>query len=549
MNSQAFCSNLQTFLKNTASLTDNLEMMHFFHRAVIASRIGNETNTLHLSLKPEWHTAHLARMDMEARLILQTQQSGVYPGLLNNTAEFEEEIKKLVATSPGQAEAIIKLLILSNLRLAQWTSIVAPVLEDGLSQVEEVYNHCTEEVKEEMNSRVRLLTSKVDRLDKLLKSIQSLGKTQLTAGKASMGEKDTKKLEKELEKLRVKVIALEKQNGYLVSREKEIEGKLKDFKEKGEKKKKKTSSAESEPKEIKKLKPKEGLMIFDSPAPAYLASKAEGGKTSSQSLSVKQEKLDKLESTLLEYTQLLSTSLFCVNKIPEVFFEEKTYIQTLELIIESLPKIEKRKLLLNDKSEWLRCMLELGVRLIDNHKRVKFSAEQELVGVYEVLPLHFTPKTTYWMNVVKTKGNEILHEENTGFGKLVPNDAITRKINELLTIFVNYLRSKIAETNEKLAQYKTPTPDPSQPFVFNGPNQGLEIRNQVKKIRTLIISKAMLCKTMIACYLFSDRCSNIGEDRKIYFKEEIEELLGEKQWQDFPSVGSDIRKWFESFSF
>ena len=177
------------------------------------------------------------------------------------------------------------------------------------------------------------------------------------------------------------MIALEKQNAYLVTKEKELEGKLREFVTKGkggEKKKivKKSSLSVSQDTK-KKPKDKDGqklneVMIFDSPMPSSSKGETANIKTPVSNIVSKQEKLDKLETSLMEYTQLLSSVICSLDHIPEYLFEEKTYVSTLEMIVETLPKIEKRKILLSDKSEWLRGLLEIGIKLIDNQAFIFF---------------------------------------------------------------------------------------------------------------------------------------------------------------------------------
>lgn len=555
-----FTVGLKAFFNKCHSLADKAESMNLFQKAAV-QRLSNESSastTLNLSMKPEWSTAHLSKMDMETRLLLQCQQKNLCPGLPVSGADLDQQLASIL-NDKESSTAIMKAMLLSNLRLAQWIEVVLPLVDDKFNDLDQLYTELSDSLKDQVNSRVRLLTTKIEKTDKLLKSLKESPKTALASlgqfGKAGGEKVDIKnsKSEKDVEKLKVKVIALEKQNAYLVTKEKELEGKLREFVTKGkggEKKKivKKSSLSVSQDTK-KKPKDKDGqklneVMIFDSPMPSSSKGETANIKTPVSNIVSKQEKLDKLETSLMEYTQLLSSVICSLDHIPEYLFEEKTYVSTLEMIVETLPKIEKRKILLSDKSEWLRGLLEIGIKLIDNQALVKFSPEQELVGAVDSLPLSFTPKTTYWMNVVKSKNQDIAMEVNSGFGKLVPNDAVTRKINELLTGYLNFLRSKIAEINEKLEQFKAPVADANQPYAFTGQNQGLEIRQNIKKIRSFLSQKALMTKAMVSCYLFIERAANISNEQQIYFTEEIADLLSDRYWRDAPLLGQNIRSWY-----
>lgn len=558
-----FAAGLHTFMSKCCSMAERGESMSFFQQAAIQglSNEGSASQTLNLSLKPEWSTAHLGKMDMEARLLLQCQQGALWPGLPTTRTDLDQKVAEILEEKEV-AGSLIKSLLLANLRFAQWAEVVLPLVDTKFNGIQAMYNNLADSLKDQVNSRVRILTTKLDKAEKLLKAIKDSPKglsISGSPGKPGLEKQDSKmsKQDKDIEKLKVKVIALEKQNAYLVTKEKEIEIKLKDIaiKGKGADKKKTKKTSESVSQDTKK-KPKDKdkepakvseVMVFDSPMPS--SAKGEGGaKLTGSNIVSKQEKLDKLETSLMDYTQLLSSAVCSLDSIPDCFFDEKVYVATLEMIVETLPKIEKRKILLTDKSEWLRGLLEIGIKLIDNQFRVRYSPDQELVGATDALPLHFTPKTTYWINVTKPKNNDMLMEVNSGFGKLVPNDAVTRKVNELLTGYLNHMRTKISETNEKLSQYRTPVTEQNQPYAFTTQNQGLEIRQSIKKIRSLLTQRVLLTKAMISCYLFIERAANISNEQMIYFSEEIEELAADRSWKDAPLLGLDIRNWYTNLN-
>ena len=110
---------------------------------------------------------------------------------------------------------------------------------------------------------------------------------------------------------------------------------------------------------------------------------------------------------------MLSSCIVSQPLLPQAFTDYNNYTSCLSLIIEALPKIDKRKDLLAERSGWIRHMLELGIRLIDSRKKIRFSEEQELVGSPDSLPIKLIPKTTFWSKIVDLKPN-LLTELNDG---------------------------------------------------------------------------------------------------------------------------------------
>ena len=72
---------------------------------------------------------------------------------------------------------------------------------------------------------------------------------------------------------------------------------------------------------------------------------------------------------------MLSSCILHQPLLPQALSDYNNYTSCLALIVEALPKIEKRKDLLADRSGWVRYMLELGIRLIDIRKKIRFSEE------------------------------------------------------------------------------------------------------------------------------------------------------------------------------
>lgn len=542
---------MQNLLTVCHNLAESLESQPFYQRLANSSSSPPSPSS-NFSLKSDWTNSHLANLDMETRLTLQTYLSSVFPTLTPLPPTLDKDLLKLLQGPQDLTLALLKGLILSTLRLYQSTSILSQYLGKGLGRIDQAYDESMHRIREECNNRIKILGVKIDKVEKVAKGVKELaGGIVASPGskgaKGEKGEKGTTKsgLEKEVERLKVRIVALEKQNSFLVGREKDLETKLKESPkvEKKEKKREKEGkgSKEKDVPESPAKSSKSVLLVMDPPVstPTDQTDKKKGKKV----VVSKQEKQDRFETTLMDICSLLSSAMVS-GPLPSQLFLAPVYSNFMEAIVEVLPKADKKKDVLADKSGWFKGLLEIAVRMIDHKHRVKWSEEQELICIPDPLPIKFNPKSTFWIRILDPKNLDMVPEAMEPMSKFIVQEQVTKKLLELTNSFANYFRIKIAECSDKLLSMKIPSPDLSQPFTGTPVAKGTEIKLTLKKLKETIQQKAILSKSLICCYLFIERLAVLASEQKIYLEEEIEEIINEKYWRDVPLAGQEVKSWY-----
>ena len=536
-----FLKGLDNFLGAAYEHSEALENMRLYQKLLLSHQDPASSMHLNVSLKKDWYNKHLEKFDLELRGIVQQAMKKKVGPLMVPAEELDQEIAWTLKHQPAVLCGLFKDLLFLAMRNAQWTEVMSEYLSKGLETCLEIFSEIESNLKTEFNNKIKNQQAKILALEKLLKSLKDTPISQKTAPKSS-------KADKELEKLKVKLISLENQNSYLVAREKALETKLKDgsgaakekepaSKEPAKKKKEKTTSLESS----SKSKNSQLLMVFDAPEPGLQSKKISGVKKVKKIS--KQERMDRFETSIMDYCTVLSAAVLSEPELPSGLFESGVFEGLLELVIEIVPKINSKKELLVDRSGFMKGILEVAVRLIDGKKRVRFSEEQMLVCVPDVLPLNFNPKTSFWIKALDPKSHVLEAEKdpNKPVPKFVVQDPVTRQLQSYLTGFVNYLRMKLSELSEKAANLRSKD-DHLQPS--SAPIKALEIRQSLRKLLELINQRSLLTKTLLLCYLFIERVAFISGEQHTYYREEAEELLAERHWKDLPALGKEISLWY-----
>lgn len=536
-----FLKSLDTFLGAAYEHSEALENLKLYQKLLLSQQDPATSMHLSVSLKKDWYNKHLDKFDLEVRGIVQQAMKKKMGALMVPAEELDQEIAWTLKHQPAVLCGLFKDLLFLSMRNAQWTEVIAQYLTKGLETCLEIFNEIENNLKTEFNNKIKNQQTKITALEKLLKSVKEAPAAIKMAPKSS-------KADKELEKLKVKLISLENQNSYLVAREKALETKLKEGvssakekdlapKETGKKKKEKTTSLESN----SKSKNSQLLMVFDAPEPGLQSKKLSGVKKIKKI--TKQERMDRFETSIMDYCTILSTAVLSEPDLPTGLFDSGVFEGFLELVIEIIPKINSKKELLVDRSGFMKGILELAIKVIDGKKRVRFSEEQMLVCVPDVLPLNFNPKTSFWIKVLDPKSSILEGDKdpNKPASKFVVQEQVTRQLQSYLTNFVNYLRMKLSELSEKAANLRNKD-DSLQPS--STPIKALEIKQSLRKLLEIINQRSLLTKTLLLCYIFIERVAFISGEQLTYYREEAEELLSERHWRDLPALGREITHWY-----
>lgn len=529
----SFQQGLVELLQQAENQVETIERLSLYDRLIVSNPSLMNDNTLNVSLKREWFNSHLEKFGLEEKTILQNRLKSLCPNLLVPAELLDLEVQALLKNDPETSKELIKEIVFTSIRQFQIIEILGNYLGKGLEGIQQCFDEMENNIRTEVNNKVKNLQNKVVSLEKLLKSVKESG----GKGPVGLGKSD-----KELEKLKIKLVALEKQNHFLVSRGMDLEHKLRDVPSE------KTSMGGGEMRE--KRKPwnaeesagsgkEELLMFIEAPAKDKKKSGSAGIKKPVKKVVVsKQEKNERFETNLMEYCSILSA---CINAGDRnLLYDNNVYEQLLELVVEFLPKADKKKDLLYDKSGFFKGMLELVVNLLKNRHLVRFSDEQMWVGKPDLLPINFKPKSKFWMKILDPKTTTVLNEIPLPNKppKFVVQEAVSKQLQNILISFVNFIRLKLTDLVEKTKSYK------SIEFKDNYPKQA-DIRGSIKKIRELLGARSLLTKTVILCYMFITRIAHVSLEQKVYFDEEISEMLNLKHWGDFPAISAEIQDWYK----
>ena len=572
---------LSPLIKTSTQTIKNLEGSALFTR-IVNTRLELSASGAYLGggsasqLQNSQWLQHLQNLPFEVRLRLQDNMKQVFPGLDLTGKSTEKFFAGLIANSPETLSSIAQLLISLVARFTQWAAVSGEFFSDKFSTIESVFSEQEQRLREEQANKTKVLAAKLERLDKLVKGVgvgagkggfgggEAFGAGAGVGGAKGPAAAKVSKEVKELERLKVRVVALEKQNAFLVAREKDLEYRLSvaatgvmDGPKQSEKKKKAGVSKDTKEGETGNLgkvksarssgtdKEQEGVMLFDAP---MLPSKKKAATVVKKVIVSKQEKMDRLETSLLDYTTYLSNVVLSLPTLPIQMLESSNFTGYLEMVVDLLPKVDKRKDLLADRSGWVRGILEIASRLVANRNKVKWSDEQELVGAPDALPLKISPKTTYWIKVVENKALiELMAEmKQENLGKLVVQEPVTKKLLDLMTGFTNYLRVKIAENDEKIILAKTGA-------EFAGPGSSplqktSDTKTNLKKLKEAFYTKISQTKTLLTIYIWMDCISHLPPEQTRYFQEEAQLILQDPNWQSLPLLYNELLDWYSGLS-
>ena len=552
---------IDKYIGESYNSMDGVEKMGVYERLALSLQDPSKAMHLSVSMKNDWFNKHLVKFGMETRSVLQDHLKAKCAGVLVGGEALDRELLSTVVQQPAVATGLFKDLLYLTVRYAQWVDVVSKYMNNTMEKLNNIYMDMESNMRVEMNNKLKMHQNKISTLEKLMKSIKE---TPLNDGHGSTGKSGkagtVPKLEKEVERLKVRIIALESQNAFMVSRERALETKMKENattpsetkKEKEGtkdlKKKKESKDLSSHKHSSASMDTKNSVMVFEnSDYGNNLQSKKLSAPLNKKVKKVtKLEKLDRYETALMDYCSILNIVILteCSNGLPGKLLDANVYQSFMELVIDILPKIDKRKELLADRSGFLKGILELAVRCIDAKKKVRFSEEQMMVCVPDVLPINFHAKTSFWIKVLDPKHSIVpsLADDTKEPKpcKFVVQEQVTKSLQSILTNFVNYLRLKLSELGEKAANLRSGGGE----AVSGTPTKSIEVKQSFKKLLEIIHQRSQYTKTLVLCYVFIERSSSISEEQQIYYTEEISELLAERHWRDLPSMLEDIRQWY-----
>lgn len=506
-----------------------------------------------LNFKETWLNSHLEDIkDMETKSIL---GSDLTNGNFENAKTIEKTLKQDIE------EIGMKRIFKIFLRANQVLKFNNTILEGGEEELKSFYERKIEEIQEQSENRVKNLTKKLEINSKKITK-------ELSAG-------DEKK-DQELHKLRLKVISLEKQNGFLKSRSLELEKQLSKAVSKPKKKKKKikkkpkieeneeisenkisteiknsdeeqmeeegsqSSEKENEDKENKKLKQGEVMIISTDDFHQKKKKKRKKKKTGATAF----------ESLLIDYTNLIlrSANSSRISRKDERFYDQN-FTKFLEIFLDICPKLDINKKLMKEKPEFIKNLFETTHELIKNNDRVFYSEEQEHVGKPQIFPHHFRTKNKYWLTFIpkEEKGIKAINrkaqkrfEETPNEYKFLVQRSVRDQLKVLLINFVNYCRVQLMELREKVEEIQ------HMEFKEKTYLKGKDIRLGMKGMRDNLRMRRLYTKIMILGYEIIKNTSNLNEDEEEYFNGEIRELVAEESWKVFKEVGNEMRGWVMS---
>lgn len=544
-----------------------VEQQSSYHQ-IVADIQTSQPESPPTSPSPPQSYPHLSKLPVELKDYLTRNLShGVWSDLPGISLELKADLEN------QEGSMTLELLQLMA-RSSQIIRHVKDFVDLSLSGVECLFSKKFNEERDEHASLVQRLTSRLKESEKLNSKLSK----DLEVGL------DTK-LVKENDKLKLKVISLEKQSEFLKKKCQDLEsssaaGSKKVVKRK---KKKKTTvntnantstnnnaeqDSQQQAQSLKRAKtetesehndaseaeneiveedekenrgqnePSSCLMSFDT---------AGFGAPKKKKKVVKKKIVKKTVSTLDNVLSgmcplLLRTQSFEEGKNKLYYFNN--YKSYLVNFVEALPCLQSKKEILTTRTKMVKLLFSIALRLIKSEDQVYFDAVQEMVERPVVLPIHFTTKSAYWSKYIKVGEKGINTFKRVGPSmkaapqnfKFLLQEGVTNQIQVVLIAISNAVLVEIDSLKAKLKEGQ------NFPYDTEYPKDKL-MRGQLKDVRTLISKlKDFVQVRILSIYLLISICG-VSKDEETYFRSEISNLISEEAWTNLESSRSDLLTW------
>jgi len=489
-----------------------------------------------------WATSHLEKFTPSSQRMLLSQLEDRFGELVINPDRVVERMIEVVKSGSldyiiATFQDLLKIMLKSEHLLMNQTYYLETILGDLDVYLEEKFS----DHNQESELVIRSLQSKIIALEKGPKPTKDANKGQ-------------KKKEKEIEKLKVKVLTLEKQNIDLASKMFDIEAKSPSAPSKITKPKiKKVTEKRSAKPTRQSLERMDGSPM----GPKFLEDPIKSGspdpynqKKSKKKLKkiIKEKVFEKFDITLMNYNAILMQGVLESKQWLDEMYHERIYINFLELFVETLPRIEKQRHIIMENPSFVKAMLEMTFRMLKAREMVYSDQVQEMVGKPSIFPLLFKPKNKYWIKLLPVSElggkalkkvedyKKLVQDENLPESKFLVQDTVSKNLQKILLSITHFIRSRLLEMTSPPKQ-RVLSPNERYP-------RGKDIKNTLQILKEFLLKKRKLAETLVLCYLLIGEINQVTTEEKKYFQDEINDTLTYDKWKDSINLSDEIRKWY-----
>lgn len=542
-----------TKIENVREDLSSLESIEFYHD-LVRNRISEshiERPELHSKLTSS-HFSYLERLPPDVKDYLEADLIDANGESVTDFSSSIASLKNRLIESDSLGE-FLESTISSLIRSHQVITIVKDFAEMKVSSIKSMYNKIIEEKEAESKALITKLRQRVRDLEEIQK------------GKSTPASSDAR-MQKEIDKLKLKVITLEKQNDFLVNKCHQHEKKITDAKPAKKKrtskknvelkhKESEESEGEGDPVEDEVVEQEIISADPDEEQPSITDNYREG-VIMVDVTSLKQKKKPKkkaatsgtqltLENLAIEYSSVLMhvNSQIRYDERDPLFYHEN-YFKLLSLFLEIISKFDSKRQLLKSKSSFIKEVMELTHKLIIGESKVHFDELQELVVRPRVLPIQFISKNPYWtkhfqpgekgINAYKRVESKI--ESNPDHFKLVLQEGVTRQIYTILTNLLNSARVEFNSFHHKQVE------DMHFKFESEYPVDK-DIRVKLKAFKGNVKNVVIMAQIMILSLRLMQDCCPLTEDDNIYIQSEMDMLFDEANWKNMEHVLQQLKGW------
>lgn len=446
----------------------------------------------------------------------------------------EESVSQLTSIIDQKNKKYLIELTKTLIKISTRQNLILHNLEDFLEYgLPDIQSQFELQLEESMNESAGIITElelKILNLESRLKKIDP----------GIIPEKVVQKKDKKIFKLKNKIESLMKKNSTLKlkinGKKKTKKGKKSVTNRKDKKEKMESKFKENIPKARSKSKEPRGGKKFKKKSPMIPISNIRFLKKKDN------YDYDQLSFFLIKFNGIMSQSLTKSNLWSKEIFYEPVYTTILEMFVEFLPIVNKKREVLIEEPGFIKGIFEIFYRLISNSGLVHFDQIQEWIGVPEVLPLNFKPRSKYWVKFMKNekKKNEISKEIRDD---LVVNEEISQQLKRLLIGISDFLRIKLStyvELTDKIRKSSD---------VING-KEGKSLKSRslnknMKSLSDVLHIRKKMNEILILSFLICDELGGDEEEESDFYQREVNRVFDEVQnWKDCVMIAEEVRGWY-----
>lgn len=484
-----------------------------------------------------WLNNFLKKYKAKKRVYLNSQLIQSYGDL---TEFADESINQLSTIIEQKNKKYLIELIKTLIKISTRQNLILKNLEDFFEyNLEEIRTQFEEQLEENMvesTSIIEEMQNKIIFLEEKLK-IKNLDDPLSEEFDPKNGKKD-----KKIEKLKNKIESLLKKNSNLKL-------KINTSKKKNLKKQKKVTGR----KDKMESKFKENLVLAKSKSKEPNSKKQKKGKL--QNIIPQQGKkkeianYDNLIIHLIKFNSIFSQNLVKSKKWLKEIFYEPVYTTYLEMVVEFIPLINKKREILLEEPAFVKGILELFYKLISNSNLVHFDQLQIWIGKPDVLPLNFKPKSKYWIKYLKgeKKKNEKEDEEENEekpFENCVVGEEISTHLKSLLIGLADFLKLKLGifiGLGKKIREIGVVNFDQKENKI-----KSKEVNSNMKSLGEIMNLRMNFNQILILSYMICRKIGYLGDGEEDFYDKGIREIFENRvNWEDCPKIEEYVKQWYK----